>query len=207
MMRIALLLLALTPTAGAHELPSFEASFGLIRQHFSTARAALNESKDANTARELEALASVVDRAASDAGRLRWEIRDIQRRAQRYDGGQPGRPGSDPFLRNDLNRLVWDLRRLSDDAVGAERNAARLSSTVSKDPALVAPAQRLTTGARRLRSEADWLESDGRWAGSDLRRAGFTFEAWDVERYSSEASRHSRSVDHLAGQILSKVLN
>lgn len=206
-MRIALLLLALTPTTGAHELPTMEASFGLIRQHAMAARAEIRDSKDANTARELEALASSVDRAASDAGRLRWEIRDIQRRAQRYDGGQPGRPGSDPFLRNDLNRLVWDLRRLADDAGSAERNAARLGQTVSKDPALVAPAQRLLAGARRLRSEADWLESDGRWAGSDLRRAGFTFEAWDVERYASETSRYSRSVENLAGQIVSKVLN
>lgn len=205
MVRFAVLFLAFAPAVSAYELPSFEAALGQIHRAAATARLELAAIKDAGTARELEALAFSVNRAASDAGRLRWDVRDIQRRAQRHSPDRPGQPSSDPFLRSDLNRLIWDLRRLADDASAAERNAARLSQTVTKDPALLPVAQRLFSGARRLRSEADWLESDGRWAGSDLRRAGFSFEAWDVERHTAEASRESRSVDMLAGRILSKV--
>lgn len=144
---------------------------------------------------------------AWEASRLKSTVSDVRRRAQnasRNDGGRGDR--QDPFLRNEVQRLVWDLRDFHQRVGRTADDAARIQRSITeKDPELVSPAMNLSRAANRLASDARWLSDEARWAAFDLRRAGFNFESWDVERESEGAESSARRLESDAQRILSQV--
>lgn len=211
-------LLAASP-ASAGPVPSFENLLQSVRQNVLETRKEQAQAKDARTAQDLQRLARDVERLTWDARRLKDRISDIRRRASRAMNAQPpfpGRPGdprrpgqpgrdSDPFLRNDVQRLVWDLRDFTRQGDDSQRELDRLAREAGKDPLHVEPAQQVERAARSLESESRWLESEGRWAGMDLRRAGYTFEAWDVERGTADGERRARELSQSARTLVDQV--
>lgn len=218
-------LLAASPAA-AGPVPSFESLLINVRQTVVQTRAEQIQAKDARTAQDIARLARDVERLTWDARRLKDRLSDIRRRASRVLNarppipgrpgdprrpGQPGRPApgpgrdSDPFLRNDIQRLVWDLRDFTRNGDDAQRELDRLTREAGKDPVHVDPAAQLERSARDLESESRWLESEGRWAGMDLRRAGYSFEAWDVERGTADGERRAQELARGARTLLERV--
>ncbi len=206
MVRLAALVLVLAaPVSAAGPAampPSFEGLLNAIHLQVRQTRAAQVKEKSKV---EIERLTWDLSRLNSDLWRLRNDLRDIARRVQRYGRPQPGRPDQDPFLRNDIQRLVWNLRDMARFADRAERDVQRLISQAVKDPEQVQPAQNLLSEAQRMSSEARWLESDGRNVGWDLRRAGYNMEAWDVERESGGIATGARNLENAARALLEKV--
>ncbi len=193
------------PAWGGTALPSFEGAVHEMRASILSTRAEQIKVKTLSAKNELENLSHNVRRHDWEAGRLRRKISDIRRRVNRMGPDQPRRPDSDPFLRNDIRRLVRNLRDFVRKVERSQRRAEALANTVQKAPDLVRPAERLERNARAFVSEARWLENEARWARWDIRRAGFTFEAIDIERYSDEAHRAARRIKTAAGRILKKV--
>lgn len=213
-------LLAASP-ASAGPVPSFENLLNTVRLNVLETRKEQVQAKDARTAQDLQRLARDVERLTWDARRLKDRISDIRRRASRamntqppFPGrpgdprrpGNPGQPGnSDPFLRQDVQRLVWDLKDFTRTGDDAQRELDRLAREAGKDPLHVDPAQQLERAARELENETRWLESEGRWAGMDLRRAGYNFEAWDVERGSADGQRRAQDLSRGARTLVEQV--
>lgn len=200
---VCAVLLSLAASSSAASL-SFEQSLGALREQVLTVRVEQAKAKTAG-------LGARITRAANDASRLRWDaqrlrdrIRDIRWRAQRQGMGQPGQP-RDPWLRNDIQRAVWDLRDLARDCGWLARDAESFNREATKDPALVGPAERLDSDAQGLQGEAQWLESDARFASWDIRRAGYNMEAWDIERESGNANTSARGLRDSARALLQKV--
>lgn len=216
---VALAALLAAAPASAGPVPSFEALLNTVRQNVLETRKEQVQAKDARTAQDIARLARDVERLTWDARRLKDRLSDIRRRASRLltarppipgrpgDPRRPGQPGRDPdpFLRNDIQRLVWDLRDFTRAGEDADRELSRLARDAGKDPLHVDPAQQLERAARSFESEARWLESEGRWAGMDLRRAGYSFEAWDVERGTGDAGRLSQELARAARTLLEQV--
>lgn len=201
----AIALCACLSPAGAGPVLSFEESLGLIRQQILSARQEQVRAKNQALAQQIERLSRDVQSLGYEASRLRFKVSDIRRRASTYQPDQPGRPSSDPFFRSDLQWAVWGARDLSRDVTSALRQARSLSGQASKDPELVAPAQKLVRASQILRSDCSSLESEVRWASWDFRRIGFHMEAWDLERESSDASQNSRNLEREAQTLLGKV--
>lgn len=226
-------LLAASP-ASAGPVPSFENLLNTVRQNVLETRKEQIQAKDARTAQDLQRLARDVERLTWDARRLKDRILDIRRRASRALNAQPpfpgrpgpgrpapgpGRPGdprrpgnpggpgrdSDPFLRQDVQRLVWDLKDFTRTGDDAQRELDRLTREAGKDPLHVEPAQQLERAARDLEGESRWLESEGRWAGMDLRRAGYNFEAWDIERGTADGQRRAQDLARGARTLVEQV--
>lgn len=214
-------LLAATP-ASAGPVPSFENLLNTVRQNVLETRKEQIQAKDARTAQDIQRVARDIERLSWDARRLKDRISDVRRRASRAMNaqppfpGRPGRPGdprqpgnpgrdSDPFLRQDVQRLVWDLKDFTRTGDDAQRDLDRLTREAGKDPLHLDPAQQLERGARNLESETRWLESEGRWAGMDLRRAGYNFEAWDVERGTADGSRRAQDLARGARLLVEQV--
>ena len=206
MVRLAAFILVLSiPVSAAGPAampPSFEGMLNAIHLQVRQTRAAQVQEK---SKAEIERLSWDVSRLNSDLWQLRNDLRDIARRVQRRGPSQPGRPDQDPFLRNDIQRLVWNLRDMARFADRAERDVQRLISQASKDPEQVQPAQNLLSEAQRMSSETRWLESDGRNVGWDLRRAGYNMEAWDVERESGGIATGARNLENASRALLEKV--
>lgn len=192
-------------TGRAQSLPSFEAALAGARDGILKARAEQVQAKDAQLAQEIGRASRDADSIASDAWRLRSDISDVRRRAQHAQSG-PGQPNNDPFLRNDIQRLVWELRDFSRVVGDLARDIQRIARSVQqKDPDLVQPARALVGSAQRLNSEAGWIRNEANWASWDIRRAGFSMEAWDVERESSAAEDSSRQAQSEAQRLLQQV--
>ncbi len=204
-MLAAIALFACLSQAGAGPVLSFEESLGLIRQQVLSARQEQVRAKSQALAQQIERLSREVQGLSYEASRLRLKVSDLKRRASAYKPDQPGRPNTDPFFRSDLQWAVWGTRDLSRDVESALREARSLSGQAGKDPELVAPAQKLARNSRILSSDCSSLESEIRWASWDFRRIGFSMEAWDLERESSDASRNSRSLEREAQTLLGKV--
>ena len=186
---------------------SFEDSLGDFTRDIREHRALQSRSKDARHASDLHRAAGEADSMAWEASRLKSTVSDVRRRAQnasRNDGGRGDR--QDPFLRNEVQRLVWDLRDFHQRVGRTADDAARIQRSITeKDPELVSPAMNLSRAANRLASDARWLSDEARWAAFDLRRAGFNFESWDVERESEGAESSARRLESDAQRILSQV--
>lgn len=215
MLRLAALAV-LTAVPARAAAPSFESLLNNVRLAVRETRAEQAKAKDARAAQDIVRLASDADRLTWDARRLKDRLQDVRRRAQRAAAAQPARPGrpgqpgqpprdQDPFLRNDVRQLVWDLQRFGRDADDMLRELARLSREAGKDPQHVEPARRLESSTGWLENETRWLDSEGRWAGMDLRRAGFNFEAWDVERGAADAERAGRELAQGARELSQQV--
>lgn len=199
-------LLAATP-ASAGPVPSFENLLNTVRQNVLETRKEQIQAKDARTAQDIQRVARDIERLSWDARRLKDRISDVRRRASRAMNAQPPFPGrdSDPFLRQDVQRLVWDLKDFTRTGDDAQRDLDRLTREAGKDPLHLDPAQQLERGARILESETRWLESEGRWAGMDLRRAGYNFEAWDVERGTADSQRRAQDLARGARLLVEQV--
>lgn len=206
MVRLAALALAFAvPAAAAGPAalpPSFETMLNAIHLQVRETRAV--QVKEKGRA-EIEQLSRDVSRLYSDLWRLRNDLRDVARRAQRHGPSQPGRPEQDPFLRSDIQRLVWNLRDMARYTESAERSAQRLIAQAPKDPEQVGPAQSLLSNAQRFSSETHWMENDSRNAGWDLRRAGYNMEAWDVERESRDIASGAQNLEGASRALLEKV--
>ena len=191
----------------AAQTPSFEDALGSFRQDIHEQRAARLQSKDARHASDLHRAAREADSMAWEASRLRSTVSDVRRRAQnasRDNGQQPDR--QDPFLRNEVRRLVWDLRDFNQRVGRTADDVSRIQRSITeKDPELVSPAMNLSRAARQLASDARWMSDEARWAAFDLRRAGFNFESWDVERESEGAESSARRLESDAQRILAQV--
>ena len=123
--------------------------------------------------------------------------------ARRARQSQPNQP--DAFLRNEVQRLVWDLQESARQLDWSLRDLQRIRREAVKDPALVSPARQLESSVQWLQSDATWVEMDARNASWDLRRAGFSFESWDVERGGSDITRTARDLQSEARELLNKV--
>ena len=195
---IALLLAAEVSAAQAAAMPSFEQSLGQFRQDFLAQRAAQRKVKALAAPQEIDALASSSQRMRFDAQRLRDNINDARWRAQR---SHPG----DQWLRSDLQRLTWNLRDFARYTQDLAWRARSILGGAQKDPACVAPAQRLQGSSSWLRSEMGWLQMDAQSAGWDFRRAGYSMEAFEVENAARDAENSANDLERLAAQILAKV--
>ncbi len=199
-------LFSLTATAQAElTLPSFQGALEHMRGQVMAVKAAQVKARALASKGEIESITYDIRRYDWEAGRLRRDIQNVRRRAQRYTREQPRRPNSDPFLDSDVRRLVRGLRDFVRKFERSQRRVESLALTVQKDPELVRPAENLLRNARALTSETRWLENEGRWARWDIRRAGYTFESWDIERYAEQSDRAARYIETAAGRILEKV--
>ena len=187
---------------------SFENALHNIRQSVLATRQKQIQAKDAAQASKIRSL-------ANDLRRFRWDVQDakrvvsdIRRRAQRAanDGGRDGdRSRQDPFLRNDINRALWNLRDLNRDLDRVRMTLGQLLREAKKSPESVSAAADLASSAGWMQSDAGWLQSEARWARSDLRRAGYTFEGWDIERECDDIDREARDLERDARTLQSKV--
>lgn len=129
---------------------------------------------------------------------LKWQVQRVARRAR-----TAGRErGQDPFLRNEVRQLVWDLQRHLRDAQRLGRDAERLNREAPRDRKLLSAAETAERAVSQWLNEAGWLTSEGRFAGMDLRRAGFSMEAWDVERHSREAEDEARGAERALNALI-----
>lgn len=198
---LSLLALFCALSARAQSSPSFESVVAQASGEFLQARA---DAKDAALARDIERSARDAEQLNMDIWRLRSQVSDVRRRAQQASNNQ-NQP-HDPFLRNEVQRLVWDLRDYARKLQDLHWDIQRLArSAQQKDPELVQPAQRLSSALQRLSSELTWVVSDARWASMDVRRAGFSMEAWDIERESSAAENSARQAQYEAQRLLGQV--
>ncbi|MBI5623946.1 MAG: hypothetical protein HY924_09220 [Elusimicrobia bacterium] len=205
MMLVATLLVSLTCSAHAAvvpALPGFEAALTGLRANILAAKAERIEAKNLQAAYDLDRLASDVRGFQWTAQRLKSDLQDLRRRAQRI---QPGQPNNDPFFRNDLNRAVWALRDLQWAVQRVRMDAERLAMQARPDPGQIQSARRFTDSFTWTESEIGWLASEARWAEWDIRRAGFSMEAWDISRYSADVERDIRDSHREADEILRKV--
>jgi hypothetical protein len=198
----ALVLVLLAVSANAAVAPSFEQTLGEFRAGFLAQRAKQIKAKALAASSDIEQLSYETDRLRSDAQRLRNAVNDLKWRAQRARN-DPRRP--DAWLRNDLQRLVWELRDHARDVQNAEWRAQSVLSGAQKDPSAVSSAQRLQSGASWLRSEDGWLQMDGQNAAWDFRNAGFSMEAFDVENNVRDAQNASNDLERTANAIYSKI--
>ncbi|MBI5211434.1 MAG: hypothetical protein HY927_15785 [Elusimicrobia bacterium] len=198
-------LLAASSQATELALPDFETAIKAVRTQVMATRAAQAQAK-------YEAVASDLDRLAMDTRSLQWkasryrnDLSDLRRRAQRLQPHQPGQPANDPFFRNDLNRVVWNLRDFEWEIERIANDAQQIARSAQADPTLVAAARRFVDAFTWTENEIGWVASEARWARWDIDRAGYTFEAWDIERYASDSDREIRDAHRAADEILRKV--
>ncbi|MBI5242831.1 MAG: hypothetical protein HY922_03985 [Elusimicrobia bacterium] len=195
----------LAAASQAQVFPSFEAVMVETRRQILQVRNEQVQAKDLQLAQDINRSSREANSLAMDAWRLRSQISDVRRRAQSAQDN-PNQPGHDPFLRNEIQRLVWDLRDFSRSANDIYRDIQRISRSIQqKDPDLVQPARSLVSSTQRLNSEAGWVRNEANWASMDIRRAGFSMEAWDVERESSDAENSSRQAHSEAQRLLGQV--
>ncbi|MBI4677775.1 MAG: hypothetical protein HY748_09345 [Elusimicrobia bacterium] len=180
-------------------LPNFEAAITGLRAQILATRVEQVQARNAAAASDLDRLASDTRGLQWTAQRLRFDLSDIRRRAQRYQ------PSNDPFFRSDLNRVVWNLRDLAWAVQRIRMDADRLAMNAQPDPNLVSAARRFKDSFTWSESEIGWVANEARWAEWDIRRAGFSMEAWDVSRYSGDAERDIRDAHRSADEILRKV--
>ncbi len=200
---VAALLLAQPLSAGV-AVP-FGTALNQIRTQVLKTKASQEKIRAQSTAGEISRLASDVRRHGWDTQRLERRLADIRRRVNRLRN-DPSRPGrNDPFLRNDLRRLTWDLRDLKRAADRTESAVRRVAATAKKDPALVSPARSLSSNANWFDNDARSLEREARWAHWDIRRAGYTFEAMDIDRGTRDIARSARDIESEARRLLDKV--
>jgi hypothetical protein len=189
----------------AQSLPSFEDAISQAGGQFLQARAEQFQAKNALLAGDIQRAAREADSLSMDTWRLRSQLSDVRRPAQQAQNTGSNQP-QDPFLRSEIQRLVWDLRDYSRKADDIYRDIQRISRSVQqKDPELVQPAGALVSSTQRLSSEYGWVSSDARWVSQDIRRAGFSMEAWDVERESSSAENSTRQALYEAQRLLGQV--
>lgn len=200
----ALLVLVSAASSQAATLPSFEATLGQFRQNFLTQRAEQKKAKALQAGQDLDNLAFNADNLRTDSQRLRNAVNDLRWRCQR-NRPDPRRPGGDPWLRNDLDRLVWSLRDHARYVQDLSWRAQNFLRDAKKDPEAVAPAQRLQNAAGWLRSEEGWLQMDAQNAGWEFRNAGFSMQAFDVENAARDAQNSAMDLENISTQILAKV--
>lgn len=185
---------------------SFENALAEIRRGALAGKAALLQRRKDGLAEDIQKLSDQTRRLDWDSSRLRRDLDNLRRRAQRYAAPRrPGQPDPDPFLRMDLDRFIWDLRDFCSYTANADRAARSYLASATKDPALVAPAQNLHANANPLWHSVNWLASDARFAESDFRRAGFHGQASDLYWKTSDADRDAHSLLNTASQLLDKV--
>jgi len=188
---------------------SFEAAFSQVSRQVLATKAAQAKNKGTLVEQDIRNLQSRLSRLDMDSWRWRDTLSDIRRRAQQIDQQQPGQTqppqNPDPFLRNDLQRFIWDLQRVRDDLRQYLRDCQQLVRDAQKDDNLVQPARSLQQYAQNLESDLRRLESDARFAESDIRRAGFTFEAMDLTRNISDAYQSSSDLVYQARELVQKV--
>jgi hypothetical protein len=201
MLHAALIAVALAApsSAAVPAAPSFEAAAAAVTAAARTAAAK-----------------TVSSGVAARMDRLTWDVRDLQTRASRLRSdarmvdqrvnAQP-RPGTpnDPGLQfavdrlsRDLQDLVMDLRRASNDAAGIE------ASVAAKDPSLSSHARDLDDAAGWLRNEVNWLSVENNFLGVDLRQKGWSMEAWDIERALRDSDDLSRAVKDATARVRAK---
>ncbi len=206
-MKIPPILIALLAVSPSFAVPTltFERALGEIQGQIHDLR--LNQSVErlAAASGDIARLGDQARRLEWDASRLRRDVSDLRRRARSHAPNQPGRPSNDPFFDSDVRRAAWAMRDLARESERAARDGQRIATSAQPDGTLVGPAQRLGSNAQQLQSETRWLESEARWASMDLRRLGYNFEAWDLERYSSDSDRAARELEGHARTILSRV--
>lgn len=199
-------LLALSTAASAAPgaplaLPSFENAAAALHAAVRAQRAAAVKTLDAGTAQRLDSLDWDLQRSRQDANRLRDELRWLMSRVRSPRPGQP-----DPNLRWELQGLVRDLDRVARDARWRLDDLRAISSQVSqKDPALVAPAQRVVSDAGWLQSDAHWFVFDAGFASPELMRAGYAFESMDLDRNARDLDQVTRDLQSEAQRLLDKV--
>lgn len=191
----------LAANASALTLPDFSAALASVRQSVRETRQAQVENRAADLSNDIRSLGWDVDRERRTVSQFRFRIQDAARRARQ----QAGQPKPDPFLRSEVQRLVWDLQGSARQLDYALRDLQRIRREAVKDPALVSPARQLESSVQWLQSDANWIEMDARNASWDLRRAGFSMEAWDVERGGSDITRTARDLQSEARELLNKV--
>jgi hypothetical protein len=202
----ALLLAATSASAAPLALPSFENAAAELRANVAALRASALKDKGADIGPRLTQMAWDVERTQQDCQRLRRELGWLMSRVRGVRPGPGnGRGGPDQNLRWELQRFNQDLARLTRDAQWRLNDLRGLSAEAQKDPALVAPAQRLVDSARWQKSETGWLISDARFAYFDLMRAGFTFEGMDLDRNSRDLDQAASDLQSESDRLLAKV--
>lgn len=196
------LVLAVAPAQAAAPVASLESGFGqaakLVRPASGPALRAA-----ALTAGPLENLAWDVQRAESDATRLRRDVTWLRIRASRYDRDH-GRE-RDPMLRWDIQRFLQDAGDLARGARLRVDEVRRLSGQAQKDEALVFPAQRLSDAATRLSETSRQLSFEARLAVFDFMRAGFAFEGMELSRLGADVETQTRDLADEARRLLEKI--
>lgn len=190
---LPLLVAVAVPAAAAPALPSFEQSLGSIQlqvQKSAPQRGTVHAKSG------LDNLSWDADRLRDDASRLRNTVRWLQAAARRPN---------DPSLRSYVIQASWQMREFSSRVVTLRRDVERARDAAQKNPDLVGAAERARSSASWLTSETRWLWSDIQTASWDLRRAGFVFEAFDFERYSSEATDAAAGAEQAAGELVRRV--
>lgn len=193
-----------TATAQAAVLPNFEEALTNLRLTVLETRQAQIQQKTQDLSGAISSLGWDIERERRVVSQFRFRIQEVSRRARQYQP-KPGQPDTDPFLRNEVQRLSWDMQDAARQLDYALRELQRISRQAVKDPALVSPARQLESSAQWLQSDATWIEMDARNAAWDLRRAGFSMEAWDLERYGSDITRSGRDLQSESRELLRKV--
>lgn len=191
--RLLPLLLVAVPAAAAPALPSFEESLGSIQLQV---RKSAPERRSVHAKSGLDNLGWDADRLRDEASRLRSAIRWLQAATRRPN---------DPYLRSQVTQTSWALRDFQWRVDQLKRDVERARDEAKKDPALVGAAERARSSASWLASETRWLELDTSSAVWDLRRAGFTFEAWDFERYTRDANASAERTADAAAELARRV--
>jgi len=196
---VALLFAAMVSNAHAAVAPSFEQSLGQFRSEFIALRAQQAKTKALQASSDIDPLASETDRVRWETQDLRNAVNDLKFRVQRQ------RPGGDPWIRNDLSRMVSTLRDYARFVQDLEWRGTVILQNAQKDPAAVPAAQRLQSAAGWLRSETGWLQMDAQNAAWDFRRAGFSMEAFDLENAARDAQTAAQNLESTANRILERV--
>lgn len=196
-MSLPLAVLFLSVASHAFQAVTFESELGAARQIILADQAGLKQAQNESLAKEIEALALEADRLRDKASSLSGNLDRIRRRLQRERESL--------FLRIELDRLVAEFKVFRGDAAKAGKAADRICKSARKDPALLAPARKMRDNAKRFSSAAMWLEIYGRDASVEFRRAGYDFQAWDIERSTSDAMWAARDWLRLSKKLLNKV--
>jgi len=205
MLKIALSLVILASiSASAAPALTFEQTLGQLRER-TVAAVRKIRLKNATTPAEIKEWGEATHEFFWDARHLRDTLRDLGFRVRRYNPDQPGRPQQDPFLSNDLRRLIWEMRDFNRHMSLHLQRVQTAYRNAAPNAELVEPAELLSTRAQNVQFEVDWLESDARNIDWDLRRANFSFEAMDIEREMARMPQITRDVLREANLLLNKV--
>lgn len=191
----ASLLLLASASHAAPAIPSFEVSAANLQ----SAVAGMHKSRVKSVGNQIDSLAWDLDRERRDVEQLRSELRWLTQRLRSQQ-----RPG-DQSLRWDVQRFSRDLQQVSRDLQWKLNDARMLAAQAQKDETLVKPAERLQAAARWLKDSTNWFAFDARFAYWDFSRAGFTFEAMDLQRDSSDADSNAQNLLDESGRLLAKV--